>query len=60
LSLTGSTVSLYFGPHHRSTLNLPLLKANCFRPEGNTSLPYWRADVGEDGRGQCQELSDDD
>jgi uncharacterized protein len=60
VSLTGSTVSLYFGPHHRSTLNLPLLKANCFRPEGNTSLPYWNADEDEHGRGPCQELGDDD
>ena len=59
-SLTGNAVSLYFGPTHRSSLNLPLLKANCFRPQGNTSLPYWKGDADVVGRGPCQELGDDD
>lgn len=60
VSLTGSSVSLYFGPAYRSSLNLPLLKANCFRPEGDTSLPHWKGDAEVDGRGPCQELDDDD
>jgi predicted acyl esterase len=59
VSLTGSTVSLYFGPTHRSSLNLPLLKANCFRPEGNTSVPYWKGDDDIERGGPCQELEDD-
>jgi len=59
-SLTGSVVSLHSGPIHRSSLNLPLLKPNCLRPEGNTSLPYWKGDADVDGRGPCQELGDDD
>jgi len=59
-SLTGSAVSLYYGPRHRSSLNLPLLKASCFSPESTTSLPYWKGDNDLEGPGPCQELDDDD
>ncbi len=60
-SLTGSQVALHYGPAYRSSLNLPLLKANCFRPDGNTSLPQWGRDHDDDGgRGVCQDLGDDD
>lgn len=60
VSLTGSQVSLYFGRSHPSSLNLPLLKANCFRPDGNTSLPQWGRDRDDDRRNVCQEWGDDD
>lgn len=59
-SLTGSAVSLYYGPRNRSSLNLPLLKAGCFSPESTTSLPYWKGDNDLEGRGPCQELDDED
>ncbi|MBN3761995.1 CocE/NonD family hydrolase [Burkholderia sp. Ac-20365] len=60
VSLTGSTVALYFGPNSPSSLNLPLLKANCFKPQGNTSLPYWDSDDDKQGGRVCQDLADDE
>ncbi|MGF6985262.1 putative acyl esterase [Paraburkholderia atlantica] len=60
VSLTSSTVSLYFGPGSPSSLNLPLLKANCFRSEGNTSVPSWSADNDGSHGAVCQDMSDND
>lgn len=59
VSLTGSTVSLYSGANLPSSLNLPLLKANCFNSQGNTSLPYWKGDSEEAGRSVCQAADDE-
>ncbi|MDR6858640.1 CocE/NonD family hydrolase [Variovorax guangxiensis] len=60
VSLTGSTVTLHYGPKHPSTVNLPLLKAGCFKTESETSLPYWKGDTDLEGRGPCQELDDEE
>ncbi|MEC5407115.1 CocE/NonD family hydrolase [Paraburkholderia sp. MPAMCS5] len=59
VSLTGSTVSLYVGASLPSSLNLPLLKAGCFKSEGNTSLPYWDSDSAKKEGPVCQEADDD-
>lgn len=41
--LAGNTTSLFYGQGQDSSLNLPLLKANCFvtNDTPNTTLPYW-------------------
>jgi len=36
-----------------------LLKAGCFKSEGNTSLPYWDSDAGKKEGPVCQEADDD-
>lgn len=43
-SLAGSMLTIYHGPANDSTINLPLLKASCWRSSDNPNLPYWNTD----------------
>jgi len=43
-SLSGSTTSLYYGPANSSAVNLPLLRASCWKSSDNPGIPYWRID----------------
>lgn len=43
-SLKGSVVTLYHGPSAPSSINLPLLEANCWRSSDNAGVPFWNAD----------------
>lgn len=43
-TLTGSTITLYHGPAHVSSINLPLLKAGCWASSDNPGIPYWNED----------------
>jgi uncharacterized protein len=53
-SLSGSTVSLYYGPTNRSSLNLPLLKAGCWRSSDNPGIPHWKVDPAVTADAPCQ------
>jgi predicted acyl esterase len=55
-SLAGSMVTIYHGGSNASSLNLPLLKASCWRSSDNPSVPYWNVDpVVLDANAPCQE-----
>lgn len=55
-SLRGSVVSLHFGPTTRTSLNLPLLKGDCWRSSDNPNpnVPYWRGNLLPGVPGPCQ------
>jgi predicted acyl esterase len=53
-SLSGSTASLYYGPANSSSLNLPLLKASCWRSSENPGVPYWKDDPVLAADAPCQ------
>jgi uncharacterized protein len=54
-SLDGSRVTIHHGPSHPSAINLPLLKANCWKPSDKVAGPYWKTDlVLPDANSPCQ------
>jgi predicted acyl esterase len=55
-NLQGGTTSLYYGGGKGSTLNLPLLPANCFvtTENPNVNLPYWKGDTRTLRHSPCQ------
>jgi uncharacterized protein len=53
-SLSGSTASLYHGSTNSSSLNLPLLKASCWRSSDNPGIPYWKVDPAVTADAPCQ------
>ncbi len=54
--LKGSTTSLYFGPDRSSSLNLPLLKGDCWKSTDtpNPDVPYWDAAPAVAAQAPCQ------
>jgi predicted acyl esterase len=44
-SLTGSQITIHHGPSHPSAVNLPLLKANCWKSSDKVSGPFWKTDL---------------
>lgn len=62
-SLSGSTVTIYHDATNGSSLNLPLMKASCWRYSDNPSdpnLPYWNIDPTVlDANAPCQEQGKD-
>ena len=55
-SLSGSTVSLYHGGSNLSSINLPLLKANCWKSSDNPNVPFWDVDPAvTDADAICQQ-----
>jgi predicted acyl esterase len=55
-SLSGSMVTIYHSATNASSLNLPLLKASCWRSSDNPSVPYWNTDPTVlDANAPCQE-----
>ncbi|MGY2120062.1 CocE/NonD family hydrolase [Nocardia gipuzkoensis] len=55
-SLAGATETIYHGPATSSSLNLPLLKADCWQSTENPNpqVPYWNASSAADARTPCQ------
>jgi predicted acyl esterase len=43
-SLSGSSTTIYHGGTNGSSLNLPLLKASCWKSSDNPNVPYWNVD----------------
>jgi predicted acyl esterase len=44
-SLEGSRVTIHHGATYPSTINLPLLKANCWMPSDKVTGPFWKTDL---------------
>jgi predicted acyl esterase len=53
-SLSGSSTTMYYGPTTSSSLNLPLLKAGCWRSSGDQSIPDWNVDLKVTQDAPCQ------
>ncbi|WP_341702833.1 CocE/NonD family hydrolase [Ferrovibrio sp.] len=53
-SLSGGSFTLYYGPANSSSLNLPLLRASCWRTGDNPGIPYWKVDPQVAADAPCQ------
>ena len=55
-SLTGSQITIHYGPSHPSAVNLALLKANCWKSSDKVSGPFWKTDpVVPGANAPCQD-----
>lgn len=54
-SLNGSVVTIHHGPSNKSSINLPLLKTQCWRSGDNPGIPYWEKHLKADNNSApCQ------
>jgi uncharacterized protein len=55
-SLSASMVTLYHGGSNPSSINLPLLKASCWKSSDNPNVPFWDVDPSvSDANAPCQQ-----
>jgi predicted acyl esterase len=53
-SLNGTSTRLYYGRKTGSSLNLPLLPANCWQSNDRSGIPYWNEDAKQYPDSPCQ------